>query len=453
MRKMTWAFTTFMLAVSGTLSAADLTSVTKQVIEKNPEVQTKWFAFIESLESRTSAKGGYLPSIDINAAYGQGKRDFDSRGWFDQGQAEISLTQMLFDGFQTRNKVEQADYATLRSYYELNSGLEEKAFEAARAYLDVQRYRELVELAKVNFNNHQRVYNQVEQRAKQGVGNRADLSQISGRLSLAQTNLITEQTNLNEVTARFQRLVGVLPPADLAPVDLQFTMPADRETLVKSAYQTNYALRGALSEIEYAKANAEEFKSRLYPTLDFVAKHGVYQNRNSFTEGRDPRDYGNDTAVELRLNYNLYSGGSHRADVNAANARILRAEDLKNKACIDLRQTTLIAYNNAENYGTQMQWLQRHKDESNSVVRAYSDQYDIGRRSLLDVLDSENEAFQSNRAYTAATYDLKISQLQILNSTNQLLPALGVKRENLPEVEDVSHREIDAENVCLVEQA
>lgn len=429
--------------------AADLTSVTKTTIETNPEVQTQWYAFLESLDNRQAAKGNYLPSIDLNAAYGKGQREFDNRDWFNQGQAEISLTQMLFDGFRTKNKIEQGDYAALRSYYELNAGLEEKAFEAARAYLDVQRYRDMVALAETNFNNHQRVYTQVEQRARQGVSNKADLSQISGRLSLAQTNLITEKTNLNEVSARFHRIVGMEPPVDLAPVNLAVNLPTDREALVRTAYQNNYALRAALSEIEYAKANAEEYKSNLYPTLDFVAKHGVYQNRNSFDERSNARDYGQDTAVELRLNYNLFNGGSDKAAINAANARVMRTQDLKNKACIDIRQNTTIALNNVQNYGTQMEWLQRHRDESNAVVKAYSDQFDIGRRSLLDVLDSENEAFQSNRAYSSANYDLKIAQLQALYSSNQLLPALGIKRDNLPEVSDVSQKQIDASNVCL----
>jgi adhesin transport system outer membrane protein len=126
---------------------------------------------------------------------------------------------------------------------------------------------------------------------------------------------------------------------------------------------------------------------------------------------------------------------------------------LKNKACVDIRQTTRVAYNNVNNYSSQMQWLQRHRDESAAVVRAYNDQFDIGRRSLLDVLDSENESFQSNRAYASAQYDLKIAQLQTLYSMGQLLPALGIKRDNLPEVSEVSKRELNAANVCTAANA
>ena len=438
-------------SVAMTVSAADLTSVTKTAIENNPEVQVQWSNFLEATANQKQARAGYLPSLDLNAAYGKGNREFDGdRGWFDQGQAEIALTQVLFDGFRIKSKVEQGDYTALKRYYDLNAGIEQKALEATQAYLDVQRYRDLVKLAETNFNNHQRVYNQIQQKTKQGVGNGADLAQISGRLSLAQTNLMTEQANLNDVSARFARIVGVEPSTNLEPVNLNTSLPNSSQDAVMTAYQNNNSLKAALSEMEYARTNAEEFKSNMYPKLSFVARTGLYQNRNSFDERTNPGNdkYGQDSAVELRLNYNLFNGFADRSALNAANARIYTAQDLKNKACVDIRQTSTVAYNNVNNYSSQLEWLQRHRDESASVVKAYNDQFDIGRRTLLDVLDSENEAFQANRAYVTTQYDLKVAQFQTLYSMGQLLPALGIQRDNLPAVSDVSQREINAANVC-----
>jgi len=446
-------------SVAMTVSAADLTSVTKTAIENNPEVQTQWFSFLEATANQKQARAGYLPSLDLNAAYGKGNREFDGdRGWFNQGQAEIALTQVLFDGFRIKSKVEQGDYAALKRYYDLNSGIEQKALEATQAYLDVQRYRELVGLAEGNFANHQRVYNQVLQRTNQGVGNRADLSQITGRLSLAQTNLMTEQANLNDVSARFARIVGVEPSSNLAPVTINVALPNSTQEVVTAAYNNNNSLKAALSEMQYARASAQEFKANMYPKLSFVARTGLYQNRNSFDERSNPDNdkYGQDSAVELRLNYNLFNGFADRAAMNAANARVSLSNDLKNKANevasqvqnkVD-SQTSTVAYNNVNNYSSQLEWLQRHRDESASVVKAYNDQFDIGRRTLLDVLDSENEAFQANRAYVTTQYDLKVAQFQTLYSTGQLLPALGIQRDNLPAVSEVSQREINAANMC-----
>ena len=136
-------------SVAMTVSAADLTSVTKTAIENNPEVQTQWFRFLEATANQKQARAGYLPSLDLNAAYGKANREFDGdRGWFNQGQAEIALTQVLFDGFRIKSKVEQGDYTALKRYYDLNAGIEQKALEATQAYLDVLKPRCLAEWAE-----------------------------------------------------------------------------------------------------------------------------------------------------------------------------------------------------------------------------------------------------------------------------------------------------------------
>lgn len=434
-----------------TVSAADLTGVTKTAIENNPEVQIQWQALQEAIDGQKQAKGAYLPSIDVNAAYGKGRRDFDRRGWFDQGQAEISLTQVLFDGFRVQSRVAQGDYTALSKYYELSATIEQKTLDASQAYLDIQRYRDLVTLAKENYATHQRVYQQIQQRANQGVGNKADFLQISGRLSLAQSNLLTEQANLNDVTARYQTIVGEGPALDLQPVQINAALPASQDELLAASYQTSPVLHARLSDIEFARANAAEFKSNLYPKLSFVARHGLYENRNSFDERANSKDYGQDTAVELRLNYNLFNGGTDKAAYRAAQGRLARAGDIKSKACSDVKQAATVAWNNVENINSKLSYLKQHRDDSALVVKAYDDQFDIGRRTLLDVLDSENEAFQANRAYISAQYDLKISQLQALSSAGQLLPALGIQRDNLPQVADISDREINSGNVCSVQ--
>lgn len=441
-----------MLALtSKTVSAETIQSAAKYAIEKNPDIQAQWYSFIESTSNQKVAKAGYLPSVDFNAAYGTSDRDFDDIGWRKQGQAEISLTQVLFDGFRMQSKVKQGDYAALKSYYELNDGIERKALEASQAYLDVLRFRELVKLAQANVDNHQRTFNQIQQRANQGVGNRADLAQVTGRLSLAQTNLMTEQANLVDVEARYMRLVGKAPEKTLAPVELDASIPSNLQGTLSASYENNKTLLAALSETQYTRAAAQEAKSALYPTVAFVARTGFYQNRNSFKEDIDPRNHGQDSSVELRLNYNLFNGGADKAAYKAAVARVMKSDDLKNKACNDIRQSVSVSYNSVNNLSNQMTWLQRHRDESNAVVKAYVDQFDIGRRSLLDVLDAENESFQSNRTYSSAQYDLMNAQLQVLYHVGQLLPVLGVQRDNLPSISEVSDRELNATALCAAQ--
>lgn len=196
----------------------NLASVVKEAMDYQPEIQAKLHAFNAATYDRRQAFGGYLPSVDVKGAVGSANRQHDNRNWYSRNYAEVSLTQILFDGFRVRNQVAKAEHTSRMRYYELLDEAENKTLEVTSAYLDVLRYREMVRLAQVNLDNHLNVQAQIEQRAQRGVSNNADLLQINGRVSLAESNLLTEIANLQTVSARFQRLVGRLPAETMAEV-------------------------------------------------------------------------------------------------------------------------------------------------------------------------------------------------------------------------------------------
>lgn len=419
-------------------SRDDLLAVVKETLDKNPELQSHLEAFRASVEDRREVFGGYLPSVDINTAVGQANREFDGRSDYSRNYAEISLTQMLFDGFRVRNRLAKADHTSRVRYYELLDDAERKALEASEAYLEVLRYRQLVELAQRNVANHIQVQARVEERARTGVGNRADLQQIEGRLSLARSNLMTEIANLQSVTARFQRLVGRVPGESMASFDVAMErIPNDLEAVLKTAYSNNPALYAALENTQAAEAALGEAKANRYPTLELGMRQGIYKNNNSFDNRSDPQSYGSENVIELRVRYNLFRGGSDRAAERAAYHRINQAESLRDKACVDLRQTATIAHSDVLNHSQRLASLASHRDASAKVVVAYREQFDIGRRSLLDVLDSENESFQAQRAYVNGDFDLRMAKLQTLYSMGQLLQSLSLSSEQIPSLENL----------------
>ncbi|SFQ85024.1 outer membrane protein, adhesin transport system [Halopseudomonas formosensis] len=418
--------------------STDLLSVVQTTLDTNPELRAHLDAFHASTEDRREVFGGYLPSIDLSASVGQANRQFDNRSDYSRNYAEISLTQMLFDGFRVRNALAKADHTSRVRYYELLDEAETKALEASEAYLSVQRHRELVKLAQDNLANHQRVYEHVGQRAERGVSNRADLQQIEGRLSLARSNLMTEVANLQSVTARYQRLVGQLPAEQLQPYEVPAArIPAELGQVLRNVYANNPALYAAFENTEVAQAALRETKANRYPTLELGMRHGTYKNNNSFDNRTDPSSYGDESIIELRARYNLYRGGSDRAAERAAWQRISQAESLRDKTCVDLRQTATIAFGDVLNLQGRLASLERHRTASAAVLVAYREQFDIGRRSLLDVLDSENEAFQAERAYTNGRYDLQIARLYTLHSMGELMNTLSLSSDAIPPLEDL----------------
>lgn len=428
-----------------------LTTAVKDAMDYQPEIQAKLNAFNAATFDRREAFGGYLPTIDANGSLGTADRQHDNRDWFSRNYAEISLTQILFDGFRVRNKVAKAEHTSRMRYYELLDEAETKSLEVTAAYLDVLRYREMVRLAQVNLDNHSRVQSQIGQRTERGVSNNADLLQIDGRKALAESNLLTEIANLQTVSARFQRLVGRLPAEDMAEVAAgQFAAPADIQTVLDEGYANNPNLHAAFENIDVTQSALKEAKSNRYPTFEFGASHGTYKNNNGFDDRASGVNYGDESIVEIRVKYNLYRGGSDRAAERAAFQRINQAEDLRDKACVDLRQTASIAHSDIANLNIKQSALKSHRDGSVKVVGAYREQFDIGRRSLLDVLDSENEAFQAERALVHGHYDLISANARTLQSMGKLLTTLSVSAEKIPTLSDINadSRVDDAREYC-----
>ncbi|AQT62226.1 agglutination protein [Cellvibrio mixtus] len=406
--------------------------VTLQALDSNPEVQAAWHEFKAATQDVRVARGGYLPTVDIGASAGKTNRDYDGRGVYNTTQGQITLSQMLFDGFRTSGQVERFDSARLVRYYELLNVVELTALESVRAFEDVKRNRELVELARANYAKHRDVFAQIEERAVSGVGRRVDLEQVAGRLALAESNLLTEAANLHDVTARYLRVVGQLPADELVPTELAGQkLPESIRSALTLAYQGNPGFHAAIKNISAAQAAVKVDRAGYYPKAELRARQVTSRNQNGFDNRVDPSNYGDESAVELAITYNLYSGGSNRAAVRRSLELVNQAKDLRDQACVDLRQTTQIAYNDAQRLREQLISLEQHRLSSDKVRTAYAEQFNIGQRTLLDVLDAENEYFQASRALVIAKGDLELAYARSLAAMGSLLPALGIVRDGL----------------------
>ena len=169
------------MAFPALLQAADaapatLKEIAQQAVLNSPEVTSKWHAYRAADEEIGVARGGYYPRVDLTVGTGREslKQPGASRNDYTRSGALLSLNQMIFDGFATRNEVRRLDKAKLVRYYELLDASETVALEAGRATLDVLRYRHLVDLAKDNYIQHKATYDQIERRTQSGVGRRVD---------------------------------------------------------------------------------------------------------------------------------------------------------------------------------------------------------------------------------------------------------------------------------------
>ena len=327
----------------------------------------------------------------------------------------------MFDGFATSADVRRLSYAQQVAYYDFMSISNQTALEATRAYIDVVRFRQLVELAAANFTTHQKVHDRISQKVTAGVGRRVDLEQAAGRMALAESNWITEVSNLHDVSAHYQRLVGDTPAESLARLDaLDEFLPLGSEFLANAA-RKNPDFLSTVANIRAFRADLALRKAAMYPTVELRARQSYENNQNGIVG-----DY-RDTALEVVLSYNLFRGGSDSSRVKQYAAKLSSAFDLRDKTCRDIWQTGQIAFNDSVRLVNQLKLLSQHELSTSKARQAYQQQFDIGQRSLLDLLDTENELYQARRALANAEYDLDLAKVRVLAVSGSLLPALKLR--------------------------
>ena len=423
-----------------------LKQLVEKVVSSNPEVQAKYHAYVGAGYEQDAAKGGYLPKVDITSSYRR-QQDMDNGRSEASGLAvptwnnELVLRQMIFDGMATPNEINRLGHAQRVRYYALQAAMQNTTLEFVRSYLDSLRYTQLADFAKNNYVTHKQLFDKIKERVDAGVARRVDLEQATGRLALAEANLLTETTNLHDVTARMQRLLGELPPATLEqPEFYKAGAQATPVEALRVAYLQNPDLLSTIEDIQATKDEVKVKEGRFLPRLDLQAR----KNLGTSNDGRNSTNAAD--VLELTANFNLFNGFSDKANVSQAIEKLNTANDIRDKSCVDTRQLVTIAYNDIAQLKAQLGYRDTHQKSIENAREAYRKQFDIGQRTLLDLLDTENEYFQAKRNFANTDYDIQTAYARLYAVQGDLLNKVGAVRQGLPEINRADY--LEAATVC-----
>ncbi|HEY8974487.1 MAG TPA: TolC family outer membrane protein [Burkholderiaceae bacterium] len=420
-----------LLALASCAAMAQSTSPVVQSVQKaidgNPEVAAKFNAFRASNDEIDVASGAWKPHLDATAA--AGKRAYENTNSlprdarFYQGGVRLELSQLLWDGLGTRSEIERLGHAKLERWFEFLDATEQFGLQAATAYYDVVRYRKLVALAEDNYVQHKYSFDQVQSRVNAGVGRGVDLEQVIARVALAESNLVTERANLHDVTERYIRLVGAVPPAEnVSAVSMVKQLPATESEAMRMAAIQSPAVAAAIENLRGARAAVAARKSPFQPRVEARAQGAAGHNLDGVLYQK------HDVGAEIAVTWNIFNGGADSARERQYANLLTQAENLRDKACVDTRQTVSVAFNDVRKLGEQLGYLDRNVVSIQKARDAYRQQFDIGQRSLLDLLNSENELYTAKRSYVLAEEDLATAILRTYAGMGTLVAGLGLKR-------------------------
>jgi len=425
-----------------------LAEAARQAIVGSPDIQERWKAWRASQQATAAARAGWRPQASVQTYAGRQDRHDPGldRGDFSVRGVELELTQLLFDAGRTRARVDQAGAAEAAAWQALLGSAEVVALQVSSAYLDLLRQQERVALASANYAEHQRTFDTLQERTRAGVGRRADAEQARGRLAVAESVLVDETTALRQAALAYQRQVGVVPPLSL-PVWPEGRVLAD---LPKSALATlqqgtahSPVLRAAFLRWQAAEHAGQERRAAFWPEAQ--ARVSVAQSHN-----RDGvRGEFRDEQAELVLSQNLYRGGADRAALRRADERVSVAQAEFDATCRQVQQELSVAYNDVQTLQTQELLRDQRRLAAEKAAQAIRQQFDLGQRTLLDVLDTQFEYFSTALAYSDARHNRLRAQARTLAAQGRLVALLGSPL-TVPEgsTTDAGEQGSDAASLC-----
>jgi adhesin transport system outer membrane protein len=254
------------------------------------------------------------------------------------------------------------------------------------------------------------------------------VSQISARLSLALANLETAKKQVFLANSDYLREVGELPGKALSFQGVLFKMPENETEFVDSVLKNNIFLSSKLKELDAQLFEEKASGSTKLPSL--YLESGASWNANlDAVRGRN-----SDAFIMLRMKYDLFNGGADKASERIVK---LQTQDMRyelDDLRRELKREASQAWLSYQSNSIRVNFLQDYVESAQTTKTAYAQQFNIGQRSLIDLLDAENELLKAKGQLHESKQELVLSKYQIMHLQGQLLSVL-----KLDSVFEVSH--------------
>lgn len=395
-------------------------------------------------EELNQAKALYLPSLDLRADGGfervdspttRASRDDDKT--FGRYNASLTLTQMLFDGWSTKYENQRQKNRVQSSAHRVKETAELTGLAIVESFLEVMRQRELLAITRDNVSEHVAIMGMIEEGVNAGRSTQADLEQIKARLSSARAQESVTRQQLRIAESGFLRNVGDMPKDLVMPAVPVSAVAADVEAEVKAAMAQSPTLDVRESDIEVAYNEYKGTGSTLYPQFD-LQLGGAHGRNLGGVEGKNQS-----VSALVVMNWNLYRGGGDVARVREFKHRHQQSKEVRSVAARQLEDDVRQTWASMVSAGERAKEFSSQAAANSEVVRAYKDQFSLDRRTLLDVLDSQNELFVSRSNTINAEFLEIFSVFRLLALKGQLLPALGVAYPQESQLIEVNNKAVD----------
>jgi len=366
------------------------------------------------------AQAGWRPQIslegEIDSAYQNVRVQNNSllKGKETPKGISAQVIQPLFSGFKTVSGIKQAKGAIRLAHTSLLNVEQSVLSQAAISYMDVVEAEAVLDLQIKNEKVLRRHLKSTKDKFKYGTLTKTDLAQSEARLERATASRIEAEGDLQVKRATYQRVVGKLPVKLQEKTKLDAFLPTSKAEALSLAFQYNPSYLMAKEQEKVALYQVEMMKGDLMPSVNMIASVG---RKWDTTQGYDDMDY---WQVGANLSVPLYQGGGEYAKIREAKQKANQARILIEKARKAVKEGVTQSWEMLKSTQAAEKAIESQIKASKSALEGVRREADVGQRTVLDVLDAEQEYLDTRVSLVKAKRNETVAKVSLLEAVGRL---------------------------------
>ena len=398
-----------------------LAQYVRRTLRTNPQV-SQLEAESRASESRVGeAQEGFMPRITVAASMARERQKIVATSTvnkFNQTVAQARVTLPLIDQSLSA-QVEQRKSSVLGADWRLTDVREQLMLRTIETYGELVRSTNLVRLAQENLKIHRQYVAQIKDIAQSDLGRASDLPAAIGRVALAESVLTSRLSKLESVRISWRQLTGVAADANLVNLP-QVKLPDTVDAVVEQALEFNPVLQLAQAELQTARKAVDVAKSPFSPKVNAEASTKTGDNWGGVT-GNQTNHY-----AGVSVEWTLYAGKTERYATQAALEGVHSAQAAVDRVRDELRSRTEQAWFELQAGDASLRSFEEYARNAALMVESTRNQFKIGRRSLLEVLNAESELFTARSNVESTLQDVKLASWRLYGLQGRIQAELGL---------------------------
>jgi outer membrane protein len=448
------ALVSLLLASTQPVSAETVAGAMAKTYANNPDLNAARAALRAIDENVTIAKAAMRPQVNGVAEANATRRQFDKdcavapiaglgctqplgRSDTFTSSFGVSITQQIFDGFQTLNRVRSAEANVLSNREALRSQEINLLLSAVEAYSNIWRDQAIVVIRKQNLEFLREQLNASNARLQVGEGTQTDVSLAEAQLAEAQALLVSAQAALKTSEAVYFQIVGDQPTNIRQPQPATRGIPKTLDQAVAIGMREHPQILSAQRAVDSAGYNVKAAEGTMLPGVSIQGD--VFKSINGSNSTNDSVS----GSISARVTVPLYQGGAEYGQIRQAKERLGQQRILVDSARLEVQQTIISAHTQLEAARAAIRANQAEIQAANLALQGVVEERNVGQRTTLDVLiaqqtvlDAQESLVLSQRVEVVASYSLLASMGQLTVRSQNLKVAEYRAEEHYEAVKD-----------------